>query len=145
MTIDEFIERYNQEIDWCNELFTPEFIASHPFINSKYGNRMGGEKIDKHFYEIDNAVIYNDVNKNGQTYYELQVYSYITYGTMYFWIHPYFNEQEYKADKLNSIKNDTEILKYELKQKKAELQKNIIEVNDLFNLIHEREIKGVKI
>ena len=87
------------------------------------------------------AVIYVDVNKNGQTYYELQVYSFITYGTMYFWIHPYFNEQEYKADKLNSIKKDTEILNYELIQKKAELEKKITEVNDLLSLIHEREIK----
>ena len=139
MTIDEFIERYNQEIEWCNELFTPEFMASHPFIEDKYGNRMGGEKIDKQFYEIDRAVIYDGVNKNGQTYYELQVYSYITYGTMYFWIHPYFNEQEYKANILNSLKKDIEILNDELIQKKSELEKKITEVNDLFSLIHERE------
>lgn len=139
MTIDEFIERYNQEIEWCNELFTPEFMTSHPFINSKYGKQIGGEKIDKQFYEIDRAVIYDGVSKNGKTYYELQVYSYINYGTMYFWIHPYFNEQEYKADKLNSIKKGIEILNDELIQKKSELEKNITEVNDLFNLIHERE------
>lgn len=141
MTIDEFIERYNQEIDWCNELFTPEFMASHPFIQSEYGNRIGGKKFDKQFYEIDRAFIYDGVNKKGQTYYELQVYSFITYGTMYFWIHPYLNEQEFKADKLNSLKKDTEILNYELKQKKDELEKKITEVNDLFTLIHETEIK----
>lgn len=141
MTIDEFIERYNQEIEWCNELFTPEFMDSHPFIKSKYGDRMRGEKLDKQFYAINSTVIYDGVDTNGQTYYELQAYSYITYGMVYFWIHPYFNEQEYKTDKLNSLKKVTEILNGELIQQKAELEKMITEVNDLFNIIHEREIK----
>ncbi len=102
-TIQEFIENYNERIDWNIELrqrLNSELFSDHETTAEILEDYLSDRKITPENYEITGAVIY----KNSPAHYELHVYSYLTYGEAYFWTTFGMTKEEYIADRINVIK-----------------------------------------
>ena len=107
ITVEQFIEAYNRCVDWNREILSSDFIENHPYIKEKVDGYLDMEKITSENYEIENAVIYeNGKSDKGYMQYELQMYSYETYHTAYFWVTPEMGKEEYIAGRIKLIKRD---------------------------------------
>lgn len=102
-TIQEFIENYNEQIDWNIELrqrLNSEPFSDYETIAEILENYLSDRKITPENYELSGAVMY----KNNPDHYELHVYSYLTYHEAYFWTTFGMSKEEYIADRINVIK-----------------------------------------
>ena len=130
ITLEQFIERFNQESRWNSEILSTEFVNANPFVKSCCNGLIGCEKITPERYDYSTAQLYESSAEEKRHYFECQMYCNDTYGTRYLWIHPDLDEKAYKENKIKKLKRTaTEELEkittqiIELSGKKSELDK----------------------
>jgi len=139
MEVQEFIERYNLESKWNGEILDGKFFDDNPYIKEYFKGILGSEGITEDSYDISTARVYeNDDPENH--YYELQIYSYKIYGTMYLWIHPDMDERTYKANRIRIAMEDAAELYKKNEEKMREAMRNISELNEMTKMLREARI-----
>ena len=89
----------------------------HEHIRKIVDDYMSFDKITKEDYDYESAEIYDYPEKEGKKTYELQIYSYESSRTVYFWVTTNETEEEYKRKKIEAIyKSVSEISKNTLDQ-----------------------------
>ncbi len=134
--IEQFVEAYNKSIDWnCDLLKTMnlDVINSAQYIANELEHYLSTEKITKDNYELENAAIY----KYDDGKLEMQVYSYKSYGTIYFWVTPWLNEQQYKNERIEKISRLLRTRKTELERTIQYSAKEISTINQIFETLSE--------
>jgi hypothetical protein len=102
-SIQEFIENYNEQIDWNIEIrqrLNSELFSDHETTTEILEDYLSDRKITPENYEITGAVMY----KNRPDHYELHVYSYLTCCEAYFWTTFGMTKEEYIADRIRLVK-----------------------------------------
>lgn len=139
MDVQEFIERYNLESKWNAEIISVDFFEEKPYVKKYFKGILGSEGITEDSYDVSTARIYeNDDPENH--YYELQIYSYKIYGTMYLWIHPDMDERTYKADRIRIAMKDAAELYKGNDKKMRETMRNMSELNEMTKMLMEVRI-----
>ena len=127
ITLEQFIERFNQEGKWNCEILSTEFLNANSFVKSCCNDFIGCGQITPEMYDYSTAELYEK-----EHYFECQMYCNDTYGTRYLWIHPDLDEKTYKESRIKMLKRMAteefekitgEII--ELSGKKSELDKLI--------------------
>lgn len=139
MDVQEFIERYNLESKWNAEIISRDFFEQKPYAKEYFKGLLGSEDITEDSYDFSTARVYeNDDPENH--YYELQIYSYKIYCTMYLWIHPDMDERTYKANRIRIAMDDAAKLYRENDEKMHEAMRNISELNEMTKMLMEARI-----
>lgn len=130
ITLEQFIERYNQEGKWNAEILNTEFLNENPFVKSCCEDFIGFDQITPEKYVYSTAQIYKSSSEEKEHYFECQMYCNDTYGTRYLWIHPDLDEKSYKENRISMLREtaNEELEKItseinELNRKKSELDK----------------------
>lgn len=137
ITVDEFIEKYNQHIDWNAEVrdkLNIELLESNPVTKDIIDGYLSAFKITPNSHEIESAKIY-DCDKNNT--YELQAYSYESYHIEYFWCNPDITKEEYLNERVMYISQEAQRHIEEIQKTMGELQHNLNCVNTLFQDINK--------
>ena len=134
MTLQEFIEAYNRNIDWNKDILmsiNPE-IRENQYVKNIIDGYLSTEKINDETCDLYSNFEIFDCDNNVK---ELQIYSFITYCTMYYKVNPEIDEKTYKKEKVNLLMtnlsgyiNSTNDIISELKKKRMmlyELENNI--------------------
>lgn len=139
ITIEEFIAKYNEHIDWNmeirNNLNIPT-LESNPKTKEILDDYLSGEKITTDNYEVENAKIYK---YEGDNPYELQMYSYITYGTKYFWCKPDITKEDYINERMTVISNETNRYIKEIKETMKNLRGDLNSMTMLSRGINKKQ------
>ena len=101
--IKNFVEKYNKCMQWNKEIIKSLGAKNIPQVIIE--NLLTTDTITEDGYDLENARLYEygkDDNWAGTL--ELQAFSNSTYHTAYFWIHKDYTEEEYKAQKIEKIK-----------------------------------------
>lgn len=136
ITLQEFIEQYNNHIDWNMEIRDKMDIASleaNPVTKDIVNSYLSGKKMSIDNFDVETAEIYRYEDRG---IYELQIYSYESYHTTYFWCNPDISKEEY-------LKERVDVITQEASRKAGEIQHNIEELQyDLTSMnILLRDIK----
>lgn len=130
ITLEQFIERFNQEGRWNSEILDTEFLNANPFVKSCSNNFIGCSQITPEMYDYSTAQLYESSADEMEHYFECQMYCNDTYCTRYLWIHPDLDEKAYKESRIKMLKRmaNEELEKItgeiiELSGKKSELDK----------------------
>ena len=134
MTLQEFIEAYNRNIDWNKDILmsiNPE-IRENQYVKNIIDGYLSTEKINDETCDLYSNFEIFDCDNNVK---ELQIYSFITYCTMFYKVNPEIDEKTYKKEKVNLLMtnlsgyiNSTNDIISELKKKRMmlyELENNI--------------------
>ena len=125
ITVKEFIEKYNQHIDWNMEIrntLNIPALESNPVTKEIINDYLSNEKITADKYEIETAQIYK---YEGDNKYELQMYSYTTYGTTYFWCKPDITKEDYLNERVTVISEEAKRHIEEIKKTMENLRGNL--------------------
>lgn len=98
--IKDFVKKYNQRMD-CNQDILHKLNIETKQSKHLFKDYLTTTKINEDNCDLENAKLYT--NENGIL--EMQAYSFITWGTKYFWVNTNLTEEEYKKDKLIRISN----------------------------------------
>jgi hypothetical protein len=139
ITLEQFIERFNQESDWNGEILDSKFFENRPFVRDNFIGYLGTSKITPELYDYDSAQLYEDDEGEPTHYFECQMYCNETYGTRYLWIHPDFDKKAYKEDRIRIIKRGIAELDDEVTSKINELAKQKSELDDLLKAITKQD------
>lgn len=136
MNLETFVAEYNKRVDYNFEILKELGFATlydfrkHEHIRKIVDDYMSFDKITKEDYDYESAEIYDYPEKEGEKTYELQMYSYESSRTVYFWVTTNETKEEYKRKKIEAIyKSVLECSKKavkqfkELKEKLGELEK----------------------
>lgn len=130
ITLEQFIERFNQEGKWNSEVLDTDFLNANPFLKSCCNDFIGCSQITPEMYDYSSAQLYESSAEDKEHYFECQMYCNETYGTRYLWIHPDLDEKAYKESRIKMLKRmaNEELEKItgeiiELSGKKSELDK----------------------
>lgn len=136
MNLETFVAEYNKRIDYNFEILKELGFATlydfhkHEHIRKIVDDYMSFDKITKEDYDYESAEIYDYPEKEGKKTYELQMYSYESSRTVYFWVTTNETKEEYKRKKIEAIYKSVlefseEAVKQfrELKEKLGELEK----------------------
>ena len=102
MTLQEFIEAYNRNIDWNRDILMsikPE-IRENQYVKNIIDGYFPTEKINDKICDLNGHFEIFDYDDNRK---ELQIYSFITYFTMYYKVNPEIDEKTYKKEKVNIL------------------------------------------
>ena len=134
MTLQEFIEAYNRNIDWNNDILmsiNPE-IRENQYVKNIIDGYLSTEKINDETCDLYSNFEIFECDNNVK---ELQIYSFITYCTMFYKVNPEIDEKTYKKEKVNLLMtnlsgyiNSTNDIISELEKKRMmlyELENNI--------------------
>lgn len=102
MTLQEFIEAYNRNIDWNQDILmsiNPE-IRENQYVKSIIDGYLSTEKINDETCDLYSNFEIFDCHNNVK---ELQIYSFISYCTMYYKVNPEIDEKTYKKEKVNLL------------------------------------------
>ena len=102
MTLQEFIEAYNRNIDWNNDILmsiNPE-IRENQYVKNIIDGYLSTEKIIDKTCDLNGHFEIFDCDDNRK---ELQIYSFITYCTMYYKVNPKIDEKTFKTEKINFL------------------------------------------
>lgn len=134
MTLQEFIEAYNRKIDWNKDILmsiNPE-IRENQYVKNIIDGYLSTEKINDETCDLYGNFEIFECDNNVK---ELQIYSFITYCTMFYKVNPEIDEKTYKKEKVNLLMtnlsgyiNSTNDIISELKKKRMmlyELENNI--------------------
>lgn len=102
MTIREFIEAYNRNIDWNKDILMsikPD-IRKNKYIKNIIDAYLSTEKINDETCDLNNHFEIFECENNVK---ELQIYSFITYCTTYYSVNPEIDEKTYKKEKINFL------------------------------------------
>ena len=142
MTLQEFIEAYNRNIDWNKDILmsiNPE-IRENQYVKNIIDGYLSTEKINDETCDLySNFEIFDCDNKVK----ELQIYSFITQCTIFYKVNPEIDEKTYKKEKVNLLMtnlsgyiNSTNDIISELEKKRMMLKE--LE-NDICGLIVENQ------
>ena len=142
MTLQEFIEAYNRNIDWNKDILmsiNPE-IRENQYVKNIIDGYLSTEKINDETCDLYSNFEIFDCDNNVK---ELQIYSFITYCTMFYKVNPEIDEKTYKKEKVNLLMtnlsgyiNSTNDIISELEKKRMMLKE--LE-NDICGLIVENQ------
>ena len=134
MTLQEFIEAYNRNIDWNNDILmsiNPE-IRENQYVKNIIDGYLSTEKINDETCDLYSNFEIFECDNNVK---ELQIYSFITYCTIFYKVNPEIDEKTYKKEKvkllmtnLSGYINSTNDIISELEKKRMmlyELENNI--------------------
>ena len=137
ITVEEFIEKYNQCIDWNMDLrkaLNILMLESNPVTKDILDGYLSDEKITSENFEIENAKIFKYEENNR---YELQAYSYESYSTVYFWCDPDISKEDYIKERVAFISQESTRRIEEIQKTMGELQCNLNCLNTLFQDINK--------
>ena len=145
MTLQEFIEAYNRNIDWNKDILmsiNPE-IRENQYVKSIIDDYLSTEKINDETCDLYSNFEIFECDNNVK---ELQIYSFITYCTMYYKVNPEIDENTYKTEKINFLISKISGCKDTIDELILDFQnkRNILMElgNDIFSSIEEKnEIK----
>lgn len=129
ITLEEFIEQYNKHVDWNMEIRDKMDIASleaNPVTKDIVNSYLSGKKMSIDNYDVETAEIYKYEDRG---IYELQIYSYESYHTTYFWCNPDISKEEYLKERVDVITQEASRRAEEIQQNIEELQCNLISMN----------------
>ena len=145
MTLQEFIEAYNRNIDWNKDILmsiNPE-IRENQYVKNIIDGYLSTEKINDETCDLYSNFEIFDCDNNVK---ELQIYSFITYCTMYYKVNPEIDEKTYKKEKINILManlsgyiDSTNDIISELENKRMMLYE--LENNIYSSIIEKNEIK----
>lgn len=102
MTIQEFIEAYNRNIDWNRDILMsikPE-IRENQYVKNIIDGYLSTEKINDETCDLYSNFEIFECDNNVK---ELQIYSFITYCTIFYKVNPEIDEKTYKKEKVNLL------------------------------------------
>lgn len=129
ITLQEFIEQYNNHIDWNMEIRNKMDIASleaNPVTKDIVNSYLSGKKMSIDNFDVETAEIYKYEDRG---IYELQIYSYESYHTTYFWCNPDISKEEYLKERVDVITQEANSRAEEIQHNIEELQCNLISMN----------------
>ena len=102
MTLQEFIEAYNQNIDWNKDILMSinSEIRENQYVKSIIDDYLSTEKINNETCDLYSNFEIFECDNNVK---ELQIYSFITYCTMYYKVNLEIDEKTYKKEKVNIL------------------------------------------
>jgi predicted nuclease with TOPRIM domain len=138
MTIETFIQEYNKRIDWDLDILNKYNInlSNDNSANEIIKDYLGLTKINHEDYDIDNAELYEYAIDNGKQTFELQVYSFTDYCHKYFWVRLEEEEDEYKENKINTIKKELTSRYNEVRNKLLILENEKNELDSVLKLLN---------
>lgn len=123
--IREFVEAYNQRMDWNAEILKEVQLSlddcSGDFLHDLLNGYLSQEKITEENYDLDNAEVYDCIR--GQK--ELQAFSNECLRTHYFWCTLGISETEYKNERIAYITSELKIHKSSLESQIKTLQNEL--------------------
>lgn len=139
MTIETFIQEYNKRVDWNLEILNKYNInlSNDNSANEIIKDYISLTKINHEDYDIDNAELYEYPIKNGKQTFELQAYSLTDYGHEYFWVRFGEEEDEYKENKINTIKKELTSSYNEVRNKLLILENEKNELGSVLELLND--------
>ena len=145
MTLQEFIEAYNRNIDWNKDILmsiNPE-IRENQYVKNIIDGYLSTEKINDETCDLYSNFEIFECDNNVK---ELQIYSFTTYCTMYYKVNPEIDEKTYKKEKINILManlsgyiDSTNDIISELENKRMMLYE--LENNIYSSIIEKNEIK----
>ena len=102
MTLQEFIEAYNRNIDWNNDILmsiNPE-IRENQYVKNIISGFLSTEKINDETCDLYSNFEIFECDNNVK---ELQIYSFVTYCTIFYKVNPEIDEKTYKKEKVNLL------------------------------------------
>ena len=145
MTIQEFIEAYNRNIDWNRDILMsikPE-IRENQYVKNIIDGYLSTEKINDETCDLNGHFEIFDCDDNRK---ELQIHSHVLNCTTYYWVNPKIDEKTFKTEKINFIISKISGCKDTIDELILDLQNKrnmLMELeNDIFSsIIEKNEIK----
>lgn len=139
MTIETFIQEFNKRVDWDLEILNKYNInlANDNSANAIIKHYLCFTKINSEDYDIDNAKLYEYPMENGKHTFELQAYSPTDYCSKYFWVRLGEEEDEYKEDRIKTIKKELTSRYNEVRNKLLILENEKNELDSVLKLLND--------
>ena len=139
MTIENFIQEFNKRVDWNLDILNKYNInlSNDNSANEIIKDYLGLTKINPEDYDIDNAELYEYPIENGKQTFELQAYSITEYYDSYFWVRFGEEEDEYKENKINTIKKELTSRYNEVRNKLLILENEKNELDSVLKLLND--------
>lgn len=102
MTLQEFIEAYNRNIEWNKDILmsiNPE-IRENQYVKNIIDGYLSTEKINDETCDLYSNFEIFECDNNVK---ELQIYSFITYCTIFYKVNPEIDEKTYKKEKVKLL------------------------------------------
>ena len=134
MTLQEFIEAYNRNIDWNKDILmsiNPE-IRENQYVKNIIDGYLSTEKINDETCDLNGHFEIFDCDDNRK---ELQIYSFISYCTMFYKVNPEIDEKTYKTEKINILMTKLSSYKDSINDIISDLEKKRMMLNELENNI----------
>lgn len=126
--VKDFIRIYNRNVEWNKDIFSEferKYIFNSEYIKVIISDYISFKKITKRISDLENAEVY-EYEDSGIL--EMQAFSYETYCTQYYWIHPNLDEDSYKKKKIEDI---TKVLTKYRKNAVKEMQEASSELREI--------------
>jgi len=118
--IKKFVEEYNKRMSWNADIIKQ--LGKKNIPSNIIDDYLSTELINEEDYDLENASLFEyGPNDPWAGTFELHVFSFKSYRTVYFWDKPDKSEDEYKSEKI-------EIIKKKMNEKIDELYKKIKEL-----------------
>ena len=145
MTLQEFIEAYNRNIDWNKDILMsikPE-IRENQYVKNIIDGYFPTEKINDKICDLNGHFEILDYDDNRK---ELQIYSRVLNCIAYYYVNPKIDEKTFKTEKINFLISKISGCKDTIDELILDFQnkRNILMElgNDIFSSIEEKnEIK----
>lgn len=138
ISLETFIEKYNERIGWNKELRSTmniDVLEGNPATKRILGDYLNGFEIMPEDYELETAKIYKYEESNT---YELQIYSFESYHTVYFWCDPDITKDEYIKERVSIISREAKTQLEETQNKIKELESIATSMNILLQDINKK-------
>ena len=145
MTLQEFIEAYNRNIDWNKDILmsiNPE-IRENQYVKNIIDGYLSTEKINDETCDLNGHFEIFDCDDNRK---ELQIYSFITQCIIFYKVNPEIDEKTFKKEKVNLLMtklsgyiDSTNDIISEFEKKRMMLYE--LENNICFSIEEKNEIK----
>lgn len=145
MTLQEFIEAYNRNIDWNRDILMsikPE-IRENQYVKNIIDGYFSTEKINDKICDLNGHFEIFDCDDNRK---ELQIYSRVLNCITYYYVNPEIDEKTFKTEKINFLISKISGCKDTIDELILDFQNKrnmLMELgNNIFSLIEEKnEIK----
>lgn len=145
MTLQEFIEAYNRNIDWNRDILMsikPE-IRENQYVKNIIDGYFSTEKINDKICDLNGHFEIFDCDDNRK---ELQIYSRVLNCIAYYYVNPKIDEKTFKTEKINFLISKISGCKDTIDELILDFQNKrnmLMELgNDIFSSIEEKnEIK----
>ena len=145
MTLQEFIEAYNRNIDWNKDILmsiNPE-IRENQYVKNIIDGYLSTEKINDKICDLNGHFEIFDYDDNRK---ELQIYSRVLNCITYYYVNPKIDEKTFKTEKINFLISKISGCKDTIDELILDFQNKrnmLMELgNDIFSSIEEKnEIK----